>query len=193
MNYLAHCYLSCSEEDILIGNFMTDFLKKSEEDNYSGRIMDGITLHRRIDTFTDAHPASLELRALLRKRHGKYAPVVVDLIWDHLLSINWGQYSGTDLDTFNQDVYGILSGNKEVLPSKLKGRIDKMISSDFLMAYASKENMLRSLQWMDNRVKFPSAFHLAIDDLEENESQITELFHQFFPELIAEAELHCAC
>jgi len=193
MNYLAHCYLSCSEEDILIGNFMTDFLKKSEEENYSGRVLAGIELHRKIDDYTDKHPASLELRALLRKRHGKYAPVVVDLVWDYFLSINWSQYSGSALADFNNEMYAILSKRKEELPAKLKSKIDNMINHDFLMSYANKDYMLKSLTWMDQRVKFKSAFTETILDIEENYEQIDQLFGQFFPELIAYSESFCNC
>ena len=193
MNYLAHCYLSCSEEDILIGNFMTDFLKKKEESNYTGRVLDGIQLHRSIDTFTDKHPASLELRALLRKRHGKYASVVVDLIWDYYLSTNWDKFSAKPLPDFNQNIYEILTKRKDELPEKLNQKIDKMINNDFLMAYASETNMLHSLQWMDKRVNFKSAFHEAIIDVKENKDLFQKLFMEFFPELISHSETHCQC
>jgi len=191
MNYLAHCYLSCSEEDILIGNFMTDFLKKKNESDYSGRILDGIKLHREIDTFTDSHPASLELRKLLRKRHGKYASVVVDLVWDHFLSLHWSTYSGGLLPDFNKMVYEILLRRKEDLPDALKIRIDKMVNSDFLMAYANEPNMLRSLQWMDKRVKFQSAFVETVHDIKENYETIDGLFKEFFPDVIAKSESFC--
>jgi len=193
MNYLAHCYLSCSEEDILIGNFMTDFLKKSEEANYTGRILDGIKLHRQIDTFTDTHPASLELRALLRKRHGKYAPVVVDLVWDHFLCLNWNKYSDSSLPSFNKTIYEVLAKRKTELPEKLKGRMDKMIGSDFLMAYANEDNMLKSLKWMDNRVKFQSAFTDTLLDIEDNFIIIDKLFSDFFPDVIRHTEAFCKC
>lgn len=193
MNYLAHCLLSCSEDDILIGNFMTDFLKKSEVDDYEGRIKDGIELHRAIDTFTDAHPITLKLRADLRPRHGKYASVVVDLIWDFYLSKNWSQYSEDDFERFRKDTYRVLLNKKEVLPSKLKSKIDAMIDNDFLIAYASKENMRHSLAWMDRRVNFKSAFHSAILDVEEKGEQYEEWFHRFMPDLIEHSKLFCSC
>lgn len=172
---------------------MTDFIRKKEADTYTGRIKDGIALHRQIDTFTDQHPASLELRALLRKRHGKYASVVVDLVWDHFLSLNWSHYSGSPLPSFNKGIYEILQSRKADLPDVLKRKIDKMIGSDFLMAYANEENMRRSLIWMDERVKYSSSFEEAILDIHEHKDRIDELFMGFFPELIAHAESFCSC
>ena len=191
MNYLAHCYLSGSDEELLIGNFMTDFMQKKEEANYSGTVLKGIELHRAIDTFTDQHPASLELRASLRKRHGKYASVVVDLIWDYLLCKHWSSYSDTPLTVFNSRMYEILLRRKEQLPHRLKARIEGMVEGDFLMSYATKENMLKSLQWMDKRVNFNSAFPSAILDLEENEMAYQQLFLKFFPELVDHSLLIC--
>ncbi len=193
MNYLAHCLLSCSEEDILIGNFMTDFLKKSEESNYEGRILDGIYLHRKIDSYTDAHPDSLELRALLRKRHGKYASVVVDLIWDHFLSTNWERFSAESLEDFNTRIYEILIRRKAELPLKLNLKIENMVANDFLMAYANQENMQASLEWMDSRVNFKSAFSEATLDIKENRQTISSLFHSFFPDLLSYAKNYCSC
>lgn len=178
---------------MLIGNFMTDFLKKKEEGNYSGRVLDGIKLHRQIDSYTDSHPASLELRAMLRKRHGKYASVVVDLVWDYYLSTNWKLFSGSSLPDFNKGIYEILAKRKEELPIKLREKIDKMMENDFLMAYANKDNMSVSLAWMDKRVNFSSAFKDAVLDIEENHDRIDELFKRFFPDLIAHSELYCNC
>ena len=193
MNYLAHCLLSCSEEDILIGNFMTDFLRKKEEPQYEGRILEGIGLHRKIDQYTDSHPASLALRAMLRPRHGKYASVVVDLIWDYFLSKDWANYSSESLNDFALRVYDILSSRKSELPSRLQERLDGMIRGDFLKAYATRKNMEKSLAWMDNRVNFKSAFSEAVHDLDENTEAMQVLFDDFFPDLLQMAEQQCSC
>lgn len=193
MNYLAHCYLSCSDEDLMIGNLITDFLKKSEVSDYSGRVLEGIDLHRKIDTFTDKHPASLELRALLRKRHGKYASVVVDLVWDYMLCQNWKDYSGTDLDAFAAPIYEIVKKRKDELPNRFASKLENMINSDFLLSYRNVDRMRSSLQWMDKRVNFPSNFVGAILDVQENEAQINEWFKSFFPDVIAFVDEQCGC
>jgi len=193
MNYLAHCYLSCSDEDLLLGNLITDFLNKSEESNYSGRVLEGIQLHREIDTYTDKHPASLELRALLRKRHGKYAPVVVDLIWDFMLCQHWKDYSGSDLDSYAAPIYEMIQKRKEELPRRFKSKLESMITANFLLSYRNEDTMRSSLQWMDRRVNFPSDFEGAILDVRENLDLITQLFKTFFADLIAFVDTKCRC
>jgi acyl carrier protein phosphodiesterase len=193
MNYLAHCFLSCSDEDLLLGNIITDFMRKKEEQNYSGRVLEGIHLHRKIDEYTDSHNASLSLRTLLRKRHGKYASVVVDLVWDHMLCQHWSDYSGSTLDNFAAPIYEILLRRKSELPTAFQTKVDSMIGNDFLLSYRDKLSMQSSLEWMDRRVNFPSDFVGAIYDVEENYKYIEELFSQFFPDLITYVDSYCSC
>jgi len=193
MNFLAHCYLSCSNEDMLIGNLITDFTNKKQADTYVDGIKEGIDLHRKIDNYTDKHEASLKLRKLLRKRHGKYASVVVDLVWDYFLCKNWSHFSGDTLRGFADSIYPIIVKNYDVLPGNLKAKITTMIDDDFLLAYQNKTRMLRSLKWMDNRVKYPSNFVGAIDDISENEELIEGLFMQFFQDLVSYVDVQCNC
>jgi len=193
MNYLAHCYLSCSDEDLMLGNIITDFMRKKEEKNYSGRVLEGIQLHRKIDSYTDKHEASLLLRTLLRPRHGKYASVVVDLVWDYMLCSHWSDYSGSELHAFATPIYEILLSRKSELPTAFSNKVDAMIENDFLLSYQSVDSMRSSLRWMDRRVNFPSDFEGAILDVEENHTYITELFKQFFPDLIAYVDAYCEC
>ncbi len=55
MNYLAHIFLSGNDDDVLIGNFIGDYVKGKDFNNYPAGIQKGILLHRRIDTYTDRH------------------------------------------------------------------------------------------------------------------------------------------
>ena len=60
MNFLAHAYLSFGQPEILVGNMISDFVKGKKKFDYPGGIQAGMQLHRAIDTFTDAHPATKE-------------------------------------------------------------------------------------------------------------------------------------
>ena len=59
MNFLAHIYLSDDDEQVMIGNFIADFVKGKKKDDYPPAIKKGIELHRSIDDFTDHHPLVL--------------------------------------------------------------------------------------------------------------------------------------
>ena len=49
MNILAHLYLSGQNEDVIIGNFIGDFVKGKQIQKYPEEIVKGIRLHREID------------------------------------------------------------------------------------------------------------------------------------------------
>lgn len=114
-------------------------------------------------------------------------------MWDYFLSAKWSDYSENSLEVFNAEIYDILSRRLTDLPTGLRSRLKQMITDDFLMAYATESRVRKSLQWMDNRVKFESAFHLMPIDIKENFELISHLFDQFFPELIAHSEVYCGC
>lgn len=193
LNFLAHCYLSCSNEELLVGNFITDFLSPSELNQYEGEVMRGIELHKQIDSYTDQHSDSLKLRTMLRKRHGKYASVAVDLIWDYFLCRNWSVYSGVGLQEFADQSYEILIRYRSSFPVRLDKMFDGMLENNFLLAYKNKDRMRNSLAWMDRRTRFPSNFVDAIHDLEENEAEMNRMFQSFFPDLITFVEEACSC
>ena len=64
MNFLAHLYLSKSNENIIIGNFIADAVKGKKYNNYPKEIKAGILLHREIDNYTDNHPIVKNLEAI---------------------------------------------------------------------------------------------------------------------------------
>lgn len=193
MNFLAHILLSCDNEDLLLGNFMADFIKNSEVKNYSPEIQRGIELHRKIDHFTDTHKEVRKGSARLRPIHRKYAPVVIDILYDNVLAKNWSRYHGDSLTDFTQDVYAIFSRRISEFPPKLQRRVPLMIEDNFLMKYGLDDGLRFALTMMDRRTKFPSNFVVAADQLEDEWDLFNEEFNNFFPEVIQIAELYCAC
>ncbi|MFZ1750390.1 MAG: hypothetical protein WAU01_09370, partial [Saprospiraceae bacterium] len=82
MNFLAHMLLSCKDADLMTGNFMADFIPKSFIDHLTPSVRLGIDLHRQIDSFTDQHPEVKASVMIFRPTQRKYAPVVVDIVFD---------------------------------------------------------------------------------------------------------------
>lgn len=193
MNFLAHLFLSCDNEDLLIGNFIADFIKNKEVKQYPPSVQEGIVLHRQIDTYTDNHPIVKRGVHRLQPYHRKYAPVVIDIIFDYLLAKNWERYSGQSLSEFASYIYEILNARMSSLPEKLRKDLPGMIAGNWLESYGTREGILFTLQKMDERTSFPSNFGSALSHLEKDFQIFNDEFNQFFPELIAYVDSHCKC
>ena len=193
MNFLAHIFLSCGSEDLLIGNFIADFISNKEVNQYDPEVQKGIQLHREIDSYTDNHPVVRQGTHRLQPNHRKYAPVVIDILYDHLLANNWKRYKAQELKVFSKEVYKILERRMDDLPLKLKKRLPEMITGDWLTQYGTEEGMIFTLKKMDERTSFPSNFVGAMDDLKENYDLFDGEFNTLFPELIKIVESYCDC
>lgn len=180
MNYLAHLYLSGSDEELIIGNMAGDFIRQRDVALASTDIQRGIHLHRSIDTFTDGHPIFRQGLVRLRPNHGKYAAVVQDILYDHLLAKFWSRYSNQSLTTFAADKYELFSRRLEDLPGKLKHRIPKMMEHHFIESYADKEKVHYIFTKMDERTKYPSQFYMAMQDYEASQLLFDQEFFTFF-------------
>lgn len=193
MNYLAHIFLSCGNEDLLIGNFIADSISNREVAEYSSGIQEGIRLHRQIDSYTDQHPIVRQGTRRLQTHHRKYAPVVLDVLYDHLLANNWDRYSGQSLEAFADKVYKIFEKRMEEMPKKLKAKLPTMISHNWLCNYKSIKGLEFTLSKIDERTKFASNFKSAVEHLQADHAQFTKEFNQFFPEVIQFVDNQCHC
>ena len=193
MNFLAHLFLSCQDENLLIGNFIADSIRNRDIPTYSSDIQKGVFLHRRIDSYTDQHPEVKKGTRRLHPNHGKYAPVVVDIFYDYILSHNWHQYSEEPLTRFSKRMYWILEQRMAELPTKLQRSVPSMISNDWLMNYGKEDGLRNVFSRMKERAKFPTNFDRAVDDLLKDYPLFEEEFNAFFPEVIREVNTFCGC
>ena len=193
MNFLAHTYLSCSNEDLLLGNFLADFLKDNEIQHLPKSFLIGIDLHRKIDSFTDEHPAVLEVNKLFHETHRKYAPVVTDVLFDLVLARNWKHFHRESLEKYTEEIYDILLKHQDHFPTRRKQTILNMINGGFLMKYTDIEGLKFTFDHLDRRTKGRGNFAAAIENINKTYPSLEEAFHQFFPELIQEVEEFCNC
>ena len=86
MNFLAHIYLSGDDDELKIGNFIADSVKGKKFSQFPDQVQKGITLHRKIDSYTDSHPIVRESVLRLFPKYGHYSSVIVDILYDHFFS-----------------------------------------------------------------------------------------------------------
>jgi acyl carrier protein phosphodiesterase len=182
MNFLAHAYLSGSNEKILTGNFIGDFVKGRQSlSTFEKDIALGIELHRMIDDFTDNHPLVTESKKRLRPKYRHYSAVIVDVYYDHFLARNWSDFHSLPLQTFAQQVYHTIEKFESILPAGVKYMMPYMISGNWLANYANLEGIGRALSGMARRTSFNSKMEHAVADLKTNYDLFYAEFKQFFP------------
>lgn len=193
MNYLAHLFLSCQDEDLVIGNFIADSIRNKEVASFSLGIQQGINLHRKIDSYTDTHPIVRQGTRRLHPYHHKYAPVVIDIFFDNLLAHNWDRYSVEPLPVFAQRMYHILTERQLDLPLKMQKYVPNMIANDWLQKYGTTEGLQYTFERMDQRTKFPSNFKNAVSHLQADFELFNEEFNLFFPDVQQMVAEFCGC
>lgn len=183
MNFLAHLYLSGSDVNIRLGNFIGDYVKGSNLDAYPHSVQKGIRLHRAIDLFTDTHSATHVCIELLRPGYGKYAGVVVDMLFDHVLAREWEKYSTEDLKSFTKKFYLQMLQHYMLLPERPKKFLPFMIQSNRLYSYRTLTGVKRAIEIMSNVTSLPDKSEYFVEVLSNNYPLISEQFHILFPEI----------
>jgi acyl carrier protein phosphodiesterase len=188
MNYLAHLYLAEEHSESLLGNLLGDFVKGAVGAGYSEEVRKGIELHRKVDRYTDSHSlvrASIQLISPHRRR---FAGVMVDIFYDHLLAKNWQRYSPIPLAEFSQNIYQILRVNQPLLPARLQHMLPYIIEEDWLTSYRDLSAIDRALNRIANRIRKrfgrDNSLLNSIEELQANYQQLDSHFHTFFPDLI---------
>lgn len=188
MNFLAHLYLSGKNPDIILGNFIADMVKGRNIYRYKPSVVEGISLHRLIDEFTDKHKIVAKSKKRLRGKYGHFSPVIVDMFYDHFLAKNWQCYSDMSINEFLSNSYNILIINFFVLPPKAQKILPFMIANNWLGKYAEIKSLQRNFEGMAKRTKFNSKMEFATADLIEGYDSYYEDFMEFFPEIIKYVE-----
>jgi acyl carrier protein phosphodiesterase len=184
MNLLAHLYLSGKKEQIITGNFIGDYVKGDQYKNYPNEVMEGIMLHRNIDSFTDRHDIVKHSRSYLSTYYQKYAGVVVDIFYDHFLSKDWDQFSQDSLYTFINRIYRILDKYHFMLPEKVLQFFPEMKHQRWLENYGTLEGISEVLERIVKRARLPEKIKHATQHLHEHYDVFHKDFYAFFPRII---------
>lgn len=184
MNFLGHIFLSPSDDQILLGNFIADSVKGNPAKKYSGKIVEGIYFHRAIDTFTDNHPLVRQGIERFRPTQGRYAPVVIDVIYDHILAKHWHLFHSEELVNLATETYQQLHKQRQHFPAQVAHFFPYMKAQNWLYNYQFEWGILKALEGLDRRAVHPTQMHRALDVYK----QWDEAFFSEFKVFIADAQ-----
>lgn len=188
MNHLAHLLLAHSRPASIIGNLAGDFVKGPLDDTLPPAIRAGIQLHRRVDSFTDAHPTVRAAKRAFSDRRRRFAGVILDVAFDHFLSVHWDRFHNEERRVFIDRVYATLTDHHPSLPGQLRKVAPVMIRRDWL---ARCETLAGAGDVLDRIAARSSRAEPLIGSIEEVVRSLEVLeasFLDYFPDAIAFAE-----
>ena len=184
MNFLAHAYLARGSDRSILGGLMGDFVKGPLQGRYDVELTRALTLHRRIDSYTDAHDVVRCSRRRVSPARRRFAGILVDMFYDHFLARLWQEYSDVPLEQFTAYVYAVLREHWALLPERLQQVAARMADGDWLTSYRSVDAVAAALDRMGGRLTRGNAILRSGDELLAEYEAFEADFRLFFPDVV---------
>ena len=147
-------------------------------------LVEGVALHRAVDGFTDSHPLLAELRGQFPAETRRYAGIMLDLCFDHYLSLHWSTFSDTSRDAFCTEVYAILRRGAGELSDRGKRAALWLEEYDVLNRYDDWATVIGAADRVGQRLRRANPLHRAAEILEPLRPELEAVFLVFYPELV---------
>ncbi len=183
MNYLAHLFLAKQNRNLMTGSYLGDFVKGELNGEYSPEITRGIRLHRRIDSLTDSHPIHKMHRSLFSDERRRYSGVILDIAYDHFLSINWSLFTHESKADFIQNCYKILSEQRQTFPFRAQQFLRYMLIEDVLNQYHDMKGIELTLNRLAHRGRTHPKLINSHEEIARNYSVINAGFITLFSDI----------
>ena len=156
MNFLAHALLAGEAPALIVGGVVGDWIKGPMLGTLPDDLAKGVALHRAIDSFAESHPAFRRSRSRVSVDRRRYAGVLVDVFYDHLLARNWATIHHRPLDEYCETVYRLIKDRLSELPISSHPALTLMSQEDWLTSYAQIGGVADVLARMSRRARQPN-------------------------------------
>ena len=156
MNFLAHAFLAGDEPALIVGGVVGDWIKGALPAGLPADLARGVALHRAIDSHAEQHPAFRQSRARVSAMRRRYAGVLVDVLYDHLLARDWPALHPRPLSQFTAQVYLVIAERLDDLPADCHFAQRMMAQEDWLSSYSTIEGIADVLARMSRRARQPN-------------------------------------
>jgi acyl carrier protein phosphodiesterase len=185
MNLLAHALLAAPDSELMFGGLIGDFVRGRIDAGLPSQVRAGVALHRAIDVYTDAHPETSGARALFAPPLRRYAGILLDVWFDHLLALDWPTYGEGTLDDFSRRVRDTLDAYRDLVPERMRGFVAYLRANDLPAAYRDEAVIGDVLRGMSRRLSRENPLGEALPSLVALDAPVARHFRAFFPQLQA--------
>jgi len=182
MNLLAHLYLADATRTSKAGALLGDRVKGPLKRDYPASLEVGIQLHRRIDSYTDQHRVVRHLCRRFEPPYRRYAGILTDVYFDHVLANQWADWHDDGLARFCDEAQQAVADEWPHPPLRVD-RLDTL--SALLQSYRSTDGVRRSLAYLASagrRARLPDG---AFAVVRGEHAAIQTAFGELFPDLLA--------
>lgn len=187
MNHLAHVVLAGRNPLAVTGALLGDFWRGALDPAWPAALAAGVRLHRRIDAWTDQHPAVVEARAGFEPGFRRYAGIALDVWFDHLLANDFERRAGEPLAEVDDRVRASLARAPADLPLPFGVYAARVVAGEGLGAIARREVVDATLARIGARLSRPNPLPHALPLLEAMAPPLERAFARLWPELVGEA------
>jgi len=182
MNFLAHLLLAGDDEGLRLGAMLGDFVRgRPENFRIPMEARRGVMLHRHIDQYIDALPQVAQLRNLFDSPFRRYSGIIIDLAFDHELTLRWDQYSDISLEQFDLDVREMLSRHTTWLPEELISFMRYADRRKLFASYRDEAEILISLKGIGTRLSRANPLHRVDEIWSDLKPAFSAEFEVVFP------------
>lgn len=183
MNFLAHAYLSFGHPQVLLGNMMSDFVKGKKMYDYPVLVQAGITLHRKIDSYTDEHAITKQAKQFFRNPYRLYSGPIMDIVYDYFLANDTHIFPPEQLNKFVLQVYDSLNEHQQIMPEHFKKVFYYMQQQNWLYNYRFKWGFKNSLEGLVRRASYINNAQPAFELFELHYDALQQLYSIFIEDI----------
>ena len=185
MNFLAHFHLAWPDEGLIAGGLEGDYYKGRLGPELPDDLARGIRLHRAIDAFTDDHQRVRALRREFPPRLRRYAGILIDLSFDHFLTLHWSRYADLPLAEFNRRVLVAIALRQEYLSPASRGMLARLRDYDILNRYHEWRTVTVTAERIGERFRRGNPLRQLDSPLADIRCELEAAFLDFYPDLRA--------
>ena len=183
MNHLAHFHLAWPETALLAGALEGDYCKGPLGSKLPEDLARGVRLHRLVDAYTDQHPDLAALRRAFPDGLRRYSGIVLDLCFDHYLSLHWHAFAELDLAEFNERVLAALEQEQQLLGAPSRRAVQRFRQYRVLTRYRDWDMVTASAARVGGRLRRANPLHDIEHALAPLRPRIEQAFLEFYPQL----------
>ncbi|TDT71474.1 acyl carrier protein phosphodiesterase [Hypnocyclicus thermotrophus] len=179
MNYLGHSIITTHIPEKDFGNIFGDFFKGNPSYlDLPKNIINGIILHRQLDSFVDNNNIYLK-NTIFFKEYKLYKKILLDIYFDHFLAKNYQKLFNDSLKESSKYIFNLAITNKQFLSEENISKLNWLIKNNSLYYYKDIDFIKYTLNGISYRFKNID-LSTSIEIYKKNNKIIDNNFFEFF-------------